>query len=173
MWIVKGTTTSGKPVEYKVPTAKDTDKAFVLAMAFQEHGTKNAEDPLTASAEVAWTSDNVSPLSTPIILSDRKNFSVDKRISKGVWERHSQRAYRSLEAAEEALESAASEQPTEKFRIVLSETITSVVSVSRNALDMAAEKPDEVKAPAPEQAKAPEPEKAPAAPAGKPARKAA
>lgn len=146
MWVVNGKTVGGKEVEYKVPTGKDTDKGYVMALAFQQHGAVDAEDPLTAEATVQWTSDNIASLSTPIQLFNRSNYAVDRRIGKGVWERHSQRAFRSLEAANEVLESAASEYPGEKFRIVATYTTAQVVAVSKNALLNADEKPDEPKA---------------------------
>lgn len=142
MWVVTGKTTAGNEVQYKVPAGKDTDKAFVLALAFQQHGAANADDPLTAETEVKWTSDNIQDLPTPITLMNRSNYAVDIRVSKGVWHRHSQRAFRSLEAAGEVLESAASEFPTDKFRIVATHTVSQVVAVSKNALDNVGEEPD-------------------------------
>lgn len=145
MWVVNGKTANGMDVEYKVPAGKDTDKAFVLALAFQQHGAVSADDPLTAETSVRWTSDNIANLEAPIHLFNRSNFAVDRRVSKGVWERHSQRAFRSLEAASEVLESAASEFPDDKFRIVATNTTSDVVAVSKNALLNADEKPDEPK----------------------------
>lgn len=136
MWVVKGKTVSGKDVEYKVAAGKDTEKAFVLAMAFQEHGKVVADDDLTAESEVTWTSDNVHVLPTVITLKVRRNYGVDKRIKKGEWERHSTRAYRTLESATEALESAASEYPNDIFRIVETETASHVRAVSKNGLDV-------------------------------------
>jgi hypothetical protein len=149
MWVVKGKTTAGKTVEYKVPAGKDTDKAFVLALAFQEHGTKDAEDPLTTETVVTWTSDNVTSLPNPIVLSVRINYGLDRRVAKGEWERWSDagraRAFRSLEAASEALESAASEYPGERFRISATTVTTEVVAVSRNAVESLKETPDKPK----------------------------
>jgi hypothetical protein len=142
MWIVKGKTVAGKDVEYKVPTGKDTDKAFVMALAFQEHGKSNPDDALTAETTVTWSSDNVTNLPNPIVLGQRVNYIVEMRVSKGVWERHSVRAYRNTDSAVEALESAASEFPGEKFRIVETETVTRVSIVSKNAFTLAEEKPD-------------------------------
>lgn len=150
MWVVNGKTTNGIDVEYKVPAGKDTDKAFVLALAFQQHGAVSADDPLTAETNVRWTSDNIANLETPIQLFNRSNYAVDLRVSKGVWTRHSLRAFRSLEAASEVLESAASEFPNDKFRIVATYTTSAVVAVSKNALLNVDEKPDEVKAEATE-----------------------
>jgi hypothetical protein len=143
MWIVKGKTVAGKDVEYKVPAGKDTDKAFVMALAFQEHGKSNPDDALTAETTVTWSSDNVTNLPNPIVLGQRVNYIVEMRVSKGVWERHSVRAYRNTDSAVEALESAASEFPGEKFRIVETETTTRVSIVSKNAFTLADEKPDE------------------------------
>lgn len=142
MWVVNGKTTKGNDVEYKVPAGKDTDKAFVLALAFQQHGAVNAEDPLTAETTVRWTSDNVMTLPTPIKLFERDNFAVDRRIGKGLWERHTPRAFRSLEAAEEVMESASSEYPGEKFRIVANVATATVVAISKNAQEAVAEVPD-------------------------------
>lgn len=144
MWVVNGLTANGKTVEYKVPAGKDTDKAFVLALAFQEHGAVSADDPLTAETTVQWTSDNIAELDHKIRLFERSNFAVDRRIGKGLWERHTPRAFRSLEAASEVLESAASEYPSEKFRIVVTHTVSDVVAVSKNALLNAQETPDPV-----------------------------
>lgn len=143
MWIVKGKTVNGKDVEYKVPVGKDTDKAFVMALAFQDHGKAEPEDALTAETSVTWTSDNVVPIPTPLIISKRQNWGVDKRVTKGVWTRHSARAYRTLEAAEEALESAASEYPNDKFRIVVTTTVSEVVAISKTAhIDEITEEPE-------------------------------
>lgn len=176
MWSVKGKTVAGKDVEYKVPAGKDTDKAFVLALAFQQHGQTDASDPLTAEASVEWTSDSIMALPNAVVLKESKNFAVDRRVAKGVWERHSQRAYRSLEAAEEAMESAASEYPGDRFRIVETFTASTVISATKNSMDVIEEKPDEPK----EETKSTEGVKAdeskPAdkpAPKGKPAPKAA
>lgn len=140
MWVVKGKTVAGKDVSYNVPAGKDTDKAFVMALAFQEHGKASPDDALTAETNVLWTSDNVISLDNPITITKRENYGVDKRISKGVWERHSQRAYRTIESATEALESAASEFPGDKFRIVATYTTSDVVAVSKNAMDAVGEK---------------------------------
>lgn len=145
MWVVKGKTITGKEVEYKVPAGKDTDKAFVMALAFQEHGKHSPDDALTAETSVTWTSDNVAELTDYITLSVRTNYGVDKRVGKGEWVRHSTRAYRSSEAATEALESAASEYPDEKFRIVCTTTIAEVTAVSRNAYALTDEKKEEEK----------------------------
>jgi hypothetical protein len=133
MWVVKGKTTAGKDVEYKVPAGKDTDKAFVLALAFQQHGATDAEDPLTAETTVTWTSDNVVPVPA-FVLASRVNYAVDRQVDKGEWVRHAVRAFRSMEAATEVLESAASEYPSEKFRIVRTETTSAVVAQSKNVL---------------------------------------
>jgi hypothetical protein len=142
MWVVNGKTSKGKDVEYKVSTGKDTDKAFVLALAFQQHGAVDAEDPLTAEAAVRWTSDNIKKLPQPVKLYERGNYGVDRRIGKGLWERHTPRAFRSMEAAEEAMESAASEYPDEKFRIVATVSTSEVVAISKNAVDIVSEEPD-------------------------------
>jgi hypothetical protein len=143
MWVVEGKTVAGKNVSYKIPAGKDTDKAFVMALAFQEHGKAEPDDALTAETTVTWTSDNVVNLPETIELSHRANYAVDKRVSKGVWQRHSQRAYRTLESATEALESAASEYPGDKFRIVVTATTETVVAISKNALKTeVTEKPD-------------------------------
>lgn len=144
MWIVKGRTISGKQVEYKVPAGKDTDKAFVMALAFQEHGKAAPDDALTAETEVIWTSDSVTLLNElSVFLNERANFAVEKRVKKGVYERFSARAYRSTEAAVEAMESAASEYPNDVFRIVETFTSTSVIAVSKNGYEIKDEEPDE------------------------------
>lgn len=142
MWVVKGKTVSGKDVEYKVPAGRDTDKAFVMALAFQEHGKVAPDDALTAETTVNWTSDSVVSLKDPFAILARQNFAVDKRVKKGVWERHSVRAYRTIESATEALESAASEFPNDMFRIVATATTSDVVAVSKNAFDKVGEQPD-------------------------------
>jgi hypothetical protein len=151
MWVVNGKTANGNDVEYKVSAGKDTDRAFVLALAFQQHGAVNADDPLTAETTVQWTSDNIAKLEATVRLYERSNYAVDRRVAKGVWERHSPRAFRSLEAASEVLESAASEYPDEKFRIVATVATSTVVAVSKNALLNVQETPDETPA---EEAKA-------------------
>jgi hypothetical protein len=135
MWVVKGQTAEGRIVEYKVPAGKDTERAFVMALAFQEHGKTSPSDPLTAETDVLWTSDNVMNLPTPLTIKSRANFGIERRVSKGVWERHSQRAFRTRESATEALETAASEYPNDKFRIVASETSATVIAVSKNTMD--------------------------------------
>lgn len=142
MWVVKGKTIAGKEVQYKISAGKDTEKAFVMAQAFQEHGKASPDDDLTAEVEVLWSSDNVMTLPTPISLRARENYGVEKRIKKGVWERHSARAYRTSESASEALESAASEYPNDQFRIVKTVTTSQVVIVSKNALPIVGEVPD-------------------------------
>lgn len=145
MWVVKGKTVNGKDVEYKVPAGKDTDKAFVMALAFQEHGKAEPDDALTAETTVTWTSDNVMNVG-PIAIAKRQNFGVDKRIAKGVWARHSQRAYRTIESATEALESAASEYPNDKFRITATTQVVEVVAQSKNVMQLeATEEPDKPK----------------------------
>lgn len=145
MWVVKGKTVSGKEVEYKVPAGKDTDKAFVMALAFQEHGKAEPDDALTAETTVSWISDNVVNLAAKdaeITLSQRQNFAVDRQVAKGVWERQTTRAYRTLDSACDALESAASEFLSEKYRIVETTITSVVVAVSKNAFDTVSEKPD-------------------------------
>lgn len=143
MWTVKGKTVAGKDVSIQVAAGKDTEKAFVLALAFQQHGQKDAGDPLTTEAAVEWTSDSIMPIPTVVVLKEGSNYAVDRRVKKGVWERHSQRAFRSLEAAEEAMESAASEFPDDQFRIVETYTVSRVVSITKTALNFVGEKPDE------------------------------
>lgn len=142
MWVVQGKTVSGKNVEYKIQAGKDTEKAFVMAMAFQEHGKAEPEDDLTSEVAIVWTSDNVFTLPQRLTLMKRENFAVDKRIKKGVWERHSPRAFRTLESALDALESAASEYPNDQFRIVGNYTESEVISVSKNSLGSVNEEPD-------------------------------
>jgi hypothetical protein len=153
MWVVEGTTVAGKTVSYKVPAGKDTDKAFVMALAFQEHGKAAPDDALTAETTVTWASDNVVTLPDALVTSIRKNFAVDKRIARGVWERHSTRAYRTLESATDALESAASEYPSDKFRILVTTTTTEVVAISKNAFPAeVTEEPEAPKEDAPAEA---------------------
>lgn len=162
MWTVKGKTTAGKDVSYNVPTAKDTDKAIVLALAFQQHGQADAGDPLTPEATVEWSSDSVLRLETPVQLKTGSNYGVDRRVKKGVWERHSTRAYRSMEAAEEAMESAASEFPNDRFRIVETLVMSRVISVTKNAFVLVGEEPD------PEPLETPKEETSKEAPKAKP-----
>lgn len=154
MWIVRGKTVSGKDVEYKVPTGKDTDKAFVLALAFQEHGRTDSSDALTSEVDVTWTSDNVFTIENPIRLATRSNYAVEKRLGKGLYERFSTRAYRSSGAAVEAMESAASEFPNDIFRVVETYSATNVTHVSKNGLDVLNEKPEKVEEPKAETATA-------------------
>lgn len=141
MWIVTGITEKGETKKYNISVSRDTDKALVLAQAFQMHGRAHGEDPLSLDAKVEWTSDNVQSIPA-FVLKTLSNYAVDKRVGKGQWERHSVRAFRSLEAATEALESAASEFPGEKFRVVETVNVTSVVAVSKNAKDAVEETPD-------------------------------
>lgn len=134
-----------------MPAGKDTDKAFVMALAFQEHGKAEPDDALTSEVEVTWSSDNVVRLGEPISLNVRKNYGIEKRVNPKLWTRHSARAYRNVEAATEALESAASQYPGDQFRIVETYNETSVIAVSKNSvqngLDNKAGEEKEVKAP--------------------------
>lgn len=165
MWIVTGVTENGAIKKYEINAPKETDKALILAQAFQVHGRTAGDDPLSLDATVEWTSDNVQSIPA-FNLKTISNYAVDKRVGKGQWERHSARAYRSLEAATEALETAASAHPKEKFRVVETVTESFVVAVSKNAQSIIEETPDKA-------AEAPKETGAPEAPKGKSTPKAA
>lgn len=144
MWNVTGKTAQGAEVSYKVSAGKEADKAYVMALGLQDHG--KTEGGLTDALKwetitVAWVADNVQ-LIPAFTIVERTNYQVQKRIGKGLWERHSVRALRLLENATDALETAASENPSEVFRIVRTVTEECVVAVSKGDDVVATEKPD-------------------------------
>ena len=145
MWIVNGKTVGGKEVSYKIPTSKDTDKGHIIGLAYAEHSKGLASDPLDfPSVETVWTADNVQNI-PHYQVSEKSNFTVEKRVGKGLWERHSVRALRTIESAKEALEGAASADKAGKYRVVEAYTLTRVVAISKNAKDVVAEEPDPIK----------------------------
>lgn len=141
-WVVEGKTISGETVRYKVAAGKDTDKAFVMALAFQEHGSKKPDDALTSEVTTLWVSENISRVPNLTIMS-RGNFDVQRMIAKGIWEKAIPRAFSKEEAALDALESKASEFPHDRFRIVRTTEIKDVVAESLTAQGIDhTEKPD-------------------------------
>ena len=143
MWIVAGKTLAGKEVSYKIPVAKDTDKGQVIGLTYAEHSKGAPTDPLDfPSVELTWTADNVQAIPA-LSLDERCNYVVEKRVGKGVWERSSVRALRTLASASEALEGFSSADKVGKYRVVETRTQTSVVAISKNATGAVNEVPDE------------------------------
>lgn len=149
MWIVTGNTLAEQTISIRVPATKDTDKGNVIGLAFAEHAKTSPADPLKYDTlEVAWSFDNVHRVAE-VKIKHTVNYQVQKRVGKGLWERHSDRAFRNIESANEALEGAATGSPNDKFRIVQTYTDQAIVAVSKNAVDVIGEQPDKpVKAPA-------------------------
>jgi hypothetical protein len=144
MWIITGKTLAGQDVSLKVAGSKGYDKGNVIGLAFAAHAQTSPTDPLDyPTLKTEWAFDNVQSI-PELTLKSTSNYQVQKRVAKGVWERHSERAFRTEESAKEALEGAASTSPDDKFRIVRTLSITSVVAVSTNAVGAVDEKPDPV-----------------------------